>query len=91
MALIEKTKTQKWGYSSLTTNTAAKSDFHGRSRGWASWGQRPWTDSNLLLSFALGRDSVFDICTRQVGEGVENVAGLLAGSGPFLGTKRDPL
>lgn len=46
---------------------------------------------NLLLSFALGRDSVFDICTRQVGEGVENVAGLLAGSGPFLGTKRDPL
>lgn len=44
--------------------------------------------SNFLLSFALGRDSVFDICTRQVGKGVENVAGLLAGSGPFLGTKR---
>lgn len=89
--MIEKTKTQKRGYSSLTTNTAAKSDFHGRIRGWASWGQRPWTDSNLLLSFALGRDSAFDICTRQVGEGVENVAGLPAGSGPFLGTKRDPL
>lgn len=58
---------------------------------WASWGQRPWTDNNFLLSFALGRDSIFDICTRQVGKGVENVAGLLAGSGPFPGTKRDPL